>query len=817
MDTVTRPATPAAPSAPPARTRRLRSLAVAVAGPVAIATAVVFAMRGFVFEANLTNQHPDILTFWLPRSCLLGRSLASGHVPLWNPYEMAGTPFAADPQSGWLYLPSMLTSWAFGCGGGLRAFTVLNPVLAGVGLWWFLRREGLGRIAATAGGLALAMSMATSLVAISLPFAGTLAWTPLALVGASGYLASRGWTRLGWLAVAAIAWGQVASAHLSHGLLMCTGALVAYLLARSIYDVRRRALAARAAAVLIVGLLAFVVLANLAILIPRFSYTDRSSLRAGYGAFTGTVAPGLSGEDRPIPDHGIWAAWPLALASTPGAYVGAAILLAVPLAIRDRARRYLAIAFAALGLVSYLLTISLLVGSEGFRSLVARIPFGDVYLHNPGRLRYLALIVAPVLGALGIQALLDLRPSFRSLVRWFAAGFVVFLAFPLAAGANGPRLVVFAVAAGGVLVAWWAVAGRRRWAALALVGVLAAELLASALWSNVYHGGTVYFGMEGNDHPALVPGPLRWPDVPLSGYLAPTPFTRIISSTGGRYLAWIQPAAVFNKGYLFSQAPTDWPALLLGRAMVFGLHDTLGYSPIQLPRYWAYIRETNRLPTYYNAAVIQEPSPADVRLLGVRYLIVSEGSPLLPRGISGRIVAHDHGYELFDLGIAEPRVSVVGSWRTVDDGRLALDAVSNDDFDPAAEAVVEGRPPIVPEGDAVSPTTATYRELEPEDVRVSVSSSTSSIVVIRNAWDRGWSATVDGAPAAVYRTDYFLQGVAVPPGEHEIRLTYTEPTIGAGLLASAIAWSSVVAGWFVAWIVRRRRRRGADAPEPMPA
>ena len=45
------------------------------------------------------------------------RALTEGHVPLWNPYEMAGTWFAADPQSGWLSLSTMGTSVAFGCGG----------------------------------------------------------------------------------------------------------------------------------------------------------------------------------------------------------------------------------------------------------------------------------------------------------------------------------------------------------------------------------------------------------------------------------------------------------------------------------------------------------------------------------------------------------------------------------------------------------------------------------------------------------------------------------------------------------------------------
>ena len=74
----------------------------------------------------------------------------------------------------------------------LRALIVLNPILAGLGLFWFLRKEGLGRIAATAGGLSLSMAVSASILAISLPFAGTLAWTPLILVGASGFFARAG-------------------------------------------------------------------------------------------------------------------------------------------------------------------------------------------------------------------------------------------------------------------------------------------------------------------------------------------------------------------------------------------------------------------------------------------------------------------------------------------------------------------------------------------------------------------------------------------------------------------------------------------------
>ncbi|HET9722438.1 MAG TPA: hypothetical protein VFR44_01200 [Actinomycetota bacterium] len=791
-----------------------RRLLVAAAGPALIVVSVLIALRGFAFANLLTNQHPDILSFWLPRSCLMGRALADGHLPLWNPYEMLGTPFLADAQSGWLSLPTMLLSWLFGCGGGLRAIVVLNPIMAGLGTYWFLRREGLWRVPATAGGLSVAMTVAASTVAISLPFAGTLAWTPFVLVGASGYLAAdRLLRRLPWLALAAFAWGQVAISHMSHGLVMCTALAFAYVAARSIQDVRARRRRWPHALGLAAAFLAFLPLANLAVLVPRFALISRSSLRAGYGALEGTLAREAGIQDRPIPDEGIWSAWPFAFASTPGAYVGAAMLLLAPLAFRDRRRRALTLAFAVTGVVGYLATTTLLVGTGWLRDLVLRLPFGDVYLHNPGRLRYLAILVLPVLGALGIQSLLERPPSAREAAWWIGGMAVVVLALPIALGAKPERFIVLAAGTVAlVLVVRWVLRGRR-WAALAIVGVLAAELLANAVWSSTYQGGTVYLGLEGRDHPALLHGPLRWPNTPLDEYLTPGPIARRIATTGGntRYLAWIQPTVYFNKGYLFTQARGDWPALLLGRAIVFRLHDVLGYSPIQLPRYWSYIRATNKLPVFYNASILQVPSLEDIRLLGVRFLIVPQG---VDAPLPSRQILTEDGYSLVEIQGWEPRVSVVPTWRSVRSGVPALAAVLERGFDPALEAVVEGDPRIERAPEDPQSGTARYEERTPEDVRIAVDAAAPSIVVVRNAWDRGWYATVDGEPAPVLRTDYFLQGVPVPFGEHEVRLVYREPAIGRGLALSALVWLGflVVLGWAIV----RSRRRDPTPPSPPP-
>ena len=62
---------------------------------------------------------------------------------------MGGLPFVADPQSGWMYLPVMALFTALPCGIAMPWFIALQPIAAGMGLYWFLRSERLSRVALT--------------------------------------------------------------------------------------------------------------------------------------------------------------------------------------------------------------------------------------------------------------------------------------------------------------------------------------------------------------------------------------------------------------------------------------------------------------------------------------------------------------------------------------------------------------------------------------------------------------------------------------------------------------------------------------------
>jgi hypothetical protein len=696
----------------------------------------------------------------------------------------------------------------------MRAFIVLNPLLAGLGLYWFLRLERLSRAGATAGGLSLAMLMATSEIAVSMPFAGSITWTTVTLIGAAGFRRTGSWPRrIAWLALGAMGWSQVATAHLSHGLVICTGLTFAYLVAWAVADVRGHDLGGWAAVGRTVLFLVMLPVASLAVLIPRVDALRASSLAAGYDRLGDAFGALGSGATAPLQSNGVWAGWPLGHAVVPGAYAGAVILLTVPLALRARRHRPLVWAFGGALVISWIGMLDAVVSTSWVRTALLKIPFGDVYLHNPGRLRYAAAIAIPVLGAVGIQGLRDEPMRASRVARWLGAGAALWVVLPLAAGAHPLRFVYVAVMAIAAAWALWQLATRRRsWAWAAVIGVLAVELLGSAIWSQLTaQGDTIRTGLEAGEHENLIPQPLPFPEVDATAFVSPTAFVPPLRAGDARYLTWAPPAAYFEKGYLFMQLAPDWPALSMERGSLFGVRDVLGYNPVQLPRYWSYMRARSRLPIFYNASVIDLPTRRDVRLLGVRYLVIPTGiaSPL-----AGEVVDRAQGYDLIEVDDRQPLVSVVPRWQVASSASAALRQVLPVDFDPADRAVLERDPGIEMSPQAI-PGTARVTLDAPQELAVQVEAHGPSIVVVRTSFDDGWAATVDGRPTSVLPVDGFLQGIPVGAGSHDVRFEYRDRAVTDGIAAGIAVWAAILVAFGLSWTLRRaRRRRPGAAPPP---
>lgn len=816
-----------APEAPPVRRRALWRRAASspraapFPGPILIIASVLAVTFGFWLLGRLTDQHVDILAFWLPRWCFLGSTVASGHVPVWLPNQFGGVPMAADPQSGWLYAPVMFLFSTLSCSSALEWFITIQPILAGLGMYAFLRAEGTGRPAATVGGLTLALSIAGSRTLISLPFSGSLAWTALTLAAAARFVrAVSGSSRVGWLAATAACWSQLAAAHMTDGLL--TGSLVVglYVIARLIADLRdapRGGRAGHAAAVVVPLVVALPVL-SWAILWPHLELIHRTSIGLGYVTLT-KLASQLSGTRATPPfalhGEGVW--WGTSFARGPGGYVGVLAIILIPVAFANRRWRLPACAFALAGFIGFAANLDRLIAARPVRQLAFHYgSLAELWLRDPYRFRYLLPVALAALAGYGLQAWLNMgatadgRQTRRRLLAWFGPPVVVFGLLPIAAGSNALLYITLAIGLAWAIPLLALAARGRRWPRAALPLIAAVELtLVGVVQQFGPQSGTFVSPSQTHRDPGLGTAfsRLDLPRVDPAAYLAPGPIIDAIRAgpPDERYLSFDRRLALTDpRGFLVHQQKPWWPALANGRSVLFGLNEIQGYSPVQLVPYWKLVRKVNPIPIFYNSATFQRAPPSLLRLFAVGWIIQPAGQAPLP----GTSFATRQGtWRLYRVNTPQPMASFVGRWR-ITSPQKALDQVVSPGFDPATEAILQARPTGATR--ATGPprppaATASYHQLGPAQAEVKVTSN-GGLVVVRIPYDRGWHATLDGRPVPVQPADYVMQAVAVPAGTHTIVLSYSDPSLKQGIVVSLIGWLIMLGAWL---LLRRRESRGA--------
>jgi uncharacterized membrane protein YfhO len=97
---------------------------------------------------------------------------------------------------------------------------------------------------------------------------------------------------------------------------------------------------------------------------------------------------------------------------------------------------------------------------------------------------------------------------------------------------------------------------------------------------------------------------------------------------------------------------------------------------------------------------------------------------------------------------------------------------------------------------------AVLRARLPDRLVVDVDASAPGHVVVVEAYAAGWQATVDGAPAPVWRANVLFRAVPVPAGRHEVEMRYRPPSVWWGAVLSAIGVAAAVG-------LARRRPQGA--------
>lgn len=692
----------------------------------------------------------DPVDQFLPWLVLTGQAFRAGHLPLWNPLAMAGTPLLANDQSA----PFSPFTWIAIALGGAQGYSVAMLVklwISGLGMLVFVRVLGARPLAATVAALSYA-TCSFMVVWLGWPHTAVAALLPWVFASIEWYV-----RRPSPVALAALSTGvcfQFLAGHAETSVHLGAGAAI-YSVVRCLttsHDRLRSLVGLAAAAGLGTAGAAVQLLPFVDALSQSSLIADRQGVAIGLAhlppnALASWIVPNLHG--NPAIDGRLgWS--PNYNEATGFAGIGA-LVLAIVGALRgwtctdSACAALLGVGLFAAGTIYGVLTpvtgrIPGLSSSYNVRMLVlvgfviaAMAGLGmEALMSRPRRLTLmggLALVVG--IGGLIATAVLavafarlrvrveDLVPAFPPLPHGRAEFWV------LVAGSS-------LVAALGLLVGGWSLGGRIAPSALAVLVLIEAALFA---------------------------GPYQ-PQVP------PTEVPPRSSA-----VAWLQEHA--GAGRVAATGLT----LLPEAATLYGLSDVRGYDVVRSPRVRAYWSKAD--PAFHDEVLITELERPKVDWLaaaGVRY-VMTPGDQPLP---GTEAVFRGEGVTIGSVPDARPFAFAARATVCADGPGQASELMGA--AGPLTQVVLETRE--CPYG---SDAKVQVLSQSAESVQLDCTSDRPTVVVVLQTYTADWRASIDGQRVPVMPADVLFQGIRVPPGHHRISLVYEPKAVSLGTLVSILA------------------------------
>jgi Bacterial membrane protein YfhO len=755
----------------------------------AVTLAVAFVLFPGALLRGESFFERDLHLDWYPRLEAIGRALSAGGWPLWDPTQGFGQPLLADPGAEVAY-PLTWLALVVPRPSAYTVFVVAHLLLGALGTARLARTLGAGRTGGV--GAAIAWTLCGPLQSsLNLwhHFAGA-SWMPWVLLGAHRIARTRGMRPILALAAASALQILAGSADLCAMTWLLAAGWVGFRLLEGKHRRVRESVGS-----LVVGL-GFAACLTAVLWLPAAEVVSRSArrdlpedIRTAW-----SITPlGLSRLLVPLdPDHVPFdpAVWrdlydrpeqPF-LASL---YFGLPLLTLAGAAFLWRPMRGRASALA----VGAALAVAFAMGPHGplYPAAAFVVPLVRIFRY-PSKAVFVPALAIALLVGLGVRSLrrgafVGLKGALLSMLLVAGATLVAFVGLhyggPLASRAAPLLAVVGAVV----------VAARARGrvgapvAAAALLGLAAADLLAAHAGLNATAPASLIF-----DPPPLVQRVDRSGGRRLYVYDyhslpgtserllgRPDPY-RVRAFPPGRDRRRVQALAL----RLYLVPPS---AGLFGLEGSYDL-DLRGLYPRELNDMTFVVRQVEGTSTF--ARLLRLGAVGTVVSLHERGLEGLEPVAILPSLFPEPI-------RVWRVPGALPRAWLVGCARVADE-HAAFAALGDESFDPAREVILALDPGE--RGECGPAGTAQFISSRGDRVELLTDASRPAFLVMADAYDPGWSATVDGRPAPLLRANVAFRSVAVPRGRHLVVLVYRPWSIRTGLaitVAALVALGALIA------------------------
>lgn len=807
-------------------------------GPDALAIAIlllltaVVAWHRFTYDSWL-GRH-DLLVFFLPWYGYLGDRLSAGEIPGWNPYLFSGTPATGDPESGWMYLPAMVSFMIFGVATAMKVMILIQLLIAGMSTYVFGRVLGMGGLAAFAGAMFYEFGpflfTQTSCCTVG---AQTATWIPLAFLGVELGLRARSVSlKLAAWFVAGLAISQYFSAWLGQGVvnaLLLTGGWVVY---RSLvspphpWSTKRRLveMVTTGPAVLVIGLGL-----SLAGLLPRLSFNAQSINPGGdYTNVPGHV------DELPLPLPNLVQYLFIDRFPQQSVALGGTVIVLGMLAIFLAGHRYAVPFFLGTTLIVYSLTLD----EHIVHHILYLIPqFETVHEHSPSRILWSMTIGPAMLAAATVQMLPSIRgrSSLSALVILpiaVVAGLTIWMSerliwtgWPILIAASAVTLTILLVTS----VPHHVEIPKLPIAHLAAIGILVLGFVFPT-------GKDIYDSIiEVGDDPGLRE---NWSedaavDAAVQKNLSHTDpggagqFLQRQLEAGEpfRYIGYGSRGMVGAEDRSYPGRRLEEPTMSLlvnGRPMLLGIPQPQGYNPLQLKNYSDYVGIMNgRRQNYHYLDLLASgvTSPL-LDMLGTQYIVIDVNLLYDRYDTNGlldgtREVFRNNRVAVFENPQAYPMAWIVHDLRPNLDNQ-GLRSINSGAVDGRRVAFVDGEVPGLSPRAAPDPTdSVTFETYEPERIVMHTNVATDGFLVTSEMYADGWNASIDGERVDVYETNGTFRGVVLSAGEHEVEMRYEPVSLTIGLwstgffsLAGLLVWLAAAASW-----LRGTRRSPSVEPD----
>lgn len=728
------------------------------------------------FPAGVPVKNPittDVPSFTFPMQTFAVNLMRSGHLPLWNPLILTGSPLLANFQSA-PFAPTEFVYFIFDILTAWSVQIILQHVLAIVFTYILLRHWKASRVASLFGGLVFAFSGFNLIWSQWNGHTLAAAFIPLILLFEDKFLRDAKYIYgIGFSVSLAL---QMLSGYPQ--VVLYTGVAIGLLLLIRIWEDPKKIKKTFwlfIFGVLAIGLSAFQILPGKELLSLSQREVEPHPFEWAFLPWVKTItflAPDFFG------NHATKNFWgPQDYTSTTG-FVGVAAFSLAALSLNKlREKKFILLLAIVALLLSFPTPVSIFFWKSGFLGLQAASAHRALVLWN----------LAVALGAgFGIDYLFRVNKPKLNLYFFLpyliVGGFTLVALYLFVTTRSDPSLAIirgipkYTVALRNLILPIGFLAGTTF---LVLLIIKVKKFKKPGVYL-LFLLAVIELFKFGWKFTPIVPRNLVFPETPILSFLInqEKPFR----TTGSRVIP-------------------------INMRMPYGIETVEGYDavyPLEISRLLASVNSgkvvTNPLGRY--ATVDGDTSPI-LDLLNTKYYITlrynKKGDPSPDGEIPTRfrddrfkVVMEDKSSVVLESKTVLPRAFMVYDWQKVSEAD-AIDLLINDKFDYSKAVLLSDNAPQMEKTFPNSQNFVSYKKYSADESVIDVDTDSDGLLFISDAYYPGWKAYVDNEETPILKADFAFRAIEVPKGKHVVKMLYLPNSFYDGINISAASLFILIA------------------------